>query len=40
MALAPKVAAISNSRAKPVTRETRVHKETVDADLNKDTPQV
>jgi hypothetical protein len=40
MALAPKVAAISNSRAKPVTREAKVHRETVDADLNKDTPQV
>ncbi len=40
MALAPKVAAIKSSRAKPVTRETKVHKETVEADLNKDTPQV
>ena len=39
-ALAPKVAAISNSRTKPVTRDSSVKSETVEADLNSDTPQV
>ncbi len=33
-ALAPNVEAISNSRIKPVMRETRVKPETMDADLN------
>ena len=32
-ALAPKVAATSNSRTRPVMRDTRVHKDTVEADL-------
>ena len=40
MALAPKVEATSNSRTKPVMRETRVRAETVEADLKSDTAQV
>jgi len=40
MALAPKVAAINNSRAKPVMRDTSVHSETVEADLSRLTRQV
>ena len=34
-ALAPKVEAISNSRARPVMREARVSKETIEADLKR-----
>jgi hypothetical protein len=39
-ALAPNIEAISNSRPKPVTREARVHKDTVDADLKRLMPLV
>ncbi len=35
MALAPKTEAISRSRTKPVTREARVSRETVEAALNR-----
>ena len=34
-ALAPNTLAISVSRAKPVMREAKVHKDTVEADLNR-----
>jgi len=34
-ALAPKVDAINNSRARPVMREARVSKETIEADLKR-----
>jgi hypothetical protein len=34
-ALAPKAAAMSSSRTSPVTRETRVSRETVDAALSR-----
>ena len=37
MALAPKLDAISNSRTKPVMRESKVNRETVEADLKSDT---
>jgi hypothetical protein len=40
MALAPKVEAISNSRAKPVMRDASVSRETVEAALNRDTRRV
>jgi hypothetical protein len=36
-ALAPKMDAINNSRAKPVMREISVNPETTDADLKSDT---
>ena len=36
-AVAPKMDAMSRSRARPVTREARVNSETVDAALNRDT---
>ena len=39
MALAPKVDAINNSRTKPVMRDARVSKETIEADLISDTAQ-
>jgi hypothetical protein len=37
MALAPKVDAMSNSRTKPVMRDARVSRETIEADLISDT---
>ncbi len=39
MALAPKVDAISNSRTKPVMRDAKVSRETIEADLMSDTAQ-
>ena len=40
MALAPKDDAISNSRTRPVIRESSVNRETVEADLKSDTAGV
>ena len=40
MALAPKDEAISNSRTRPVIRDSRVKSETVEADLKSDTAGV
>ena len=40
MALAPKVDAIRSSRARPVMRDNKVSRETVDADLKRLTPEV
>ena len=40
MALAPNDEAISNSRTRPVTRESNVNRETVEADLKSDTAGV
>ena len=40
MALAPKVAASKVSRTRPVTRESSVHKETVEAERRRFTPRV
>lgn len=40
MALAPKLEAINNSRTKPVIRDSRVNRETVEADLKSDTARV
>jgi hypothetical protein len=40
MALAPKDEAISNSRTRPVIRESSVNRETVEADLKSDTAGV
>jgi hypothetical protein len=40
MALAPKDDAISNSRTRPVIRESNVNRETVEADLKSDTAGV
>jgi hypothetical protein len=35
VALAPKAVAISNSRTRPVMRDAKVSKETMEADLSK-----
>jgi len=39
-ALTPNTEAMSTSRTRPVMREARVNRETVEADLNRDTGQV